>query len=111
MASTTTTNKVQYDGVVNATVKYNNSNDPARTYDISAEFQVSGDSVTAVNSGTATRKSDSIGNASFSAWGGDGVNVTISSVSDKAEQVSLFSSIVDFISEVKEQVSNSSLNA
>lgn len=100
----TTTSKVQYDGVVNATVKYNNSNDTDRVYDISAEVSVSGSTITGFNTGQASRRVNPGPSASFNSWGENDMSVSMSGVPDKAEKIALFTAIADFIDDVRAQV-------
>lgn len=101
-----TTNKVQYDGVVTATVKYTNAVDSDRIYDVSGEFQVQNKTVTNVQNGNAVRLSDSVSVASFSAWADDSLAATVNGVKDSTDKKEVFAAIVDFIDDVKAKVKN-----
>lgn len=97
--------KVKSNGVIAATVKYNNDVDSERVYDIHAEVKFLNGSVTNIDSGEVIRIADSVAVASFAWWEGDNVSSTIQG-NDDNERGIIFSAIIDFVNNIIKQASS-----
>lgn len=102
-------NKVQYESVTNATVRFNNNNDTTRQYDITAEAVIQGNAVQTINSGTINLKDNGRGVGTFSAWGENSGSFSYNSIAEKKDKVAAFTAVVAFIDALRESVSNSTM--
>lgn len=94
--------KVAYQSLVSATVKVDNLVDAQRAYDIEANVEMSGTTVSRINSGFV--KKDSVQVATFNSY--DNVNLNINlSVEGAEERCAVTTAVSEFIDDVKAMVS------
>lgn len=99
MSTTTTTNeKITVGAIKRAIVEVSNQQDAERTRDISAEVEISGQTVRSIQNGIVKDKGSETMVASFNEYGGGDLNVTY----NRAEgRVADMEAITAFIADVK----------
>lgn len=102
--------KVTMDGLVSATLKYSNKDDSNRTFDISADVNISNGKVTNYNNGNVLKKDGTSGNANFSAGNeGDYFNFNANNW-DKETVLKAMESIYAFMEKVSESIKENQVN-
>lgn len=91
-----------------ASVKYDNSVDAERVYDITADANLRGKEVVSMDGGVVVK--DGVNVASFSMYGNHQINYNINGVEEVAEQCSILVAIHAFADEVEKNVEVSSFN-
>ena len=98
--------KVIYEALNSANVKVNNSEDLEKSYDISANANISGVSVNSIDAGEVKKNGTS--KATFNSWGEGMLNVSYNGV-DAEEQCAITTAINAFIADTKEYVKTHSI--
>lgn len=96
------TEKVAYQSLVSATVKMSNSVDTQKVYDIEADVNMSGNTVSGFNSGFV--KKGGVQVATFNSYGNTNLNVN-HNVEDAEGRCAVTAAISAFIEDVKSKVS------
>lgn len=99
--------KVTAGKVVSATVRYSNTGNSARAWDITADVNVNNEKVTSFNSGEVKRKdsTDGMSIANFNA-SGSGIsyfNISYSNAT-KEEAKEILTDVIDFMGDVEESI-------
>lgn len=105
--STTATDKVKFESLVNATIKTNNSTDTARTYAIEANVTIRNNEVETIDSGTVNGISNMAMLASFSKYNGGGLNINFTTEANESDQCNILAAINSFIADTKSKVTSS----
>lgn len=96
--------KVTYKELKNATVHVDNSVDASKTYDISADVNITGTNVDSFDAGEVMKGGNSVAN--FSCFSENNLNVGFQNV-DSENQCAVLEAINDFMTNVKQKVSTS----
>lgn len=91
-----------------ANVKYDNSVDTERVYDIEANANLNGSKVVSMDGGVV--RLDGVQKASFNLYGNHQQNINYMGIEDVQEKCSILMAIDSFISEVESAVEVSPLN-
>lgn len=104
-----TTTKINFDHLISALVRVNNSTDADRDYAIEASVVVNGESAESFDSGIVTNLENSSVLASFTKYNGVGLTVNFNKDFTQAEQTNVLSAINGFIADVKAKAAEESV--
>lgn len=108
--ATTEQKAVTAETLISATVKYNNNDDSARAYDISADVTMQNGAVQNIQSGVVREKGTQDGMmnlATFNTWTENNMSVTFQTV----DNTQVLDAINKFIKDVKEAVKTKTISA
>ncbi len=107
----TNTDKVNFESLVNATVKATNNSDPARIYDIEADVTMRDSQLESVNSGQVYTKGTKEQVASFSKYMGGGLNLNFMNETSESDQCSILTAINSFINDTRLKIAAKPLSS